>query len=107
MCICSTLEQKAEVLTQEKQQTDAVVADMVAEKQQLLPQLEQSRWQCRQLEKKIEELQTTKEGVEKVSTMLRMDGQNSPGADALRPDGDCTCSDNPSDVLLANTSKST
>ena len=49
----------------------ATAAAAGAEKEKLLPQLEEARWQARQLEKKLSEVQGSQDAVAKVGVEYR------------------------------------
>lgn len=66
-CRCATeqLQQAADAKSAAETERD----QLAAEKEQLLPQLEQARWQNRQLEKKLEEATAGKSMAEQVRVM--------------------------------------
>jgi hypothetical protein len=51
-----------------KEEAMAAAAAAGAEKEKLLPQLEEARWQARQLEKKLAEVKGSQDAVAKVIT---------------------------------------
>jgi malic enzyme len=61
-CVTEQLQQVADAMSAAETERD----QLAAEKEQLLPQLEQARWQSRQLEKKLEEATASKSMAEQV-----------------------------------------
>ena len=64
--VCRTAETQVQELTSTRAELSSSVEQLAADKEKLVPQLEQARWQNRQLEKKLEDMAAAKQAAEEV-----------------------------------------
>lgn len=71
MLLCRSAAEQLQQLGEAKATAEAARDQLAAEKEQLLPQLEQARWNNRQLEKKLEEAAAGRSNAEQVRPLQR------------------------------------